>query len=37
MAHVLNSTAVGYPLDPERGMQTDADALERRITRAHGP
>ena len=22
MAHVLNSTAVGYPLDPERGMQS---------------
>ncbi len=31
MAHVLNSTAVGYPLDPERGMQTDVAALERLI------
>ncbi len=32
MAHVLNATAVGYPLDRERGMCVDADALERRIT-----
>jgi aspartate/methionine/tyrosine aminotransferase len=31
MAHVLNSTAVGYPLDPERGMQTDVAALERLV------
>ncbi len=32
MAHVLNATAVGYPLDRDRGMCADVDALEALVT-----
>ncbi len=32
MAHVLNATAVGYPLDRDRGMCADVEALEALVT-----
>jgi aspartate/methionine/tyrosine aminotransferase len=32
MAHVLNAVAVGYPLDRERNMRLDVEALERLVT-----
>lgn len=32
MAHVLGATAVGYPLDPQRGLCADPAAMDRLVT-----